>query len=76
MGCIMLAYFDRTEPYYLTKEQQFDGNPVEIPEGVIEMLDRRKVTLEKMEEAIFSESGPEDSAQRLADLFMELLNEE
>jgi hypothetical protein len=72
----MKAYFDRTEPYYLCREPQFDGNPVEVPEAIFELLESRKATLVRMEEAIENAGAPEDSAQELADLFVELITGE
>jgi hypothetical protein len=70
------AYFDRTEPYYLSKEPTFDGNPVEVPAVIFDILDSRKATLVQMEEAIQAASAPEDSAQDLADLFVDLIEGE
>ena len=72
----MKAYFDRTEPYYYTREPQFDGNPVEVPEGILDMLDQRKKSLVLIEEAIENAGAPEDSAQSLSDLFVGLLYHE
>ena len=69
----MKAYFDRTEPYYLTREPSFDGNPVEVEERILDLLDSRKLTLALMEDFIENETAPEDSAQRLTDAFVGLL---
>jgi hypothetical protein len=72
----MKAYFDRTEPYYFAREPQFDGNPVEVPERILDVLDGRKRTLLLMEEAIENAGAPEDSAQNLTDYFVDLLEAE
>jgi hypothetical protein len=72
----MKAYFDRTEPYYFTREPQFDANPVEVPEFILEVLESRKATLVSMEEAIENAGAPEDSAQDLTDLFVDLISAE
>ena len=72
----MKAYFDRTEPYYLTREPSFDGKPVEVAESILNLLDSRKDTLVKMEDFIENETAPEDSAQRLTDAFVSLLDTE
>jgi len=72
----VLAYFDRTEPYYLTREQQFEGNPVEVPESFLNLLDSRKATLVVLEEAIAIGGAPEDSAQELTDLLLALVTAE
>ena len=72
----MKAYFDRTEPYYLAREPSFDGNGVEVPERILNLLDSRKGTLVLMENAIEEAGSPEDSAQDLTDLFVDLLDSE
>jgi hypothetical protein len=70
------AFFDRTEPYYLSREATFDGIEVEVPENILNLLDSRKGTLVVMEDSIEESGAPEDSAQTLADLFVDLLNSE
>jgi hypothetical protein len=70
------AYFDRTEPYYLTRDPSFDGIQVEVEERVLNLLDSRKATLVLMENAIEEAPAPEDSAQDLTDLFASLLEAE
>ncbi len=72
----MRAYFDRTEPYYLSLEPTFDGVEVEVPSKVMDLIDARKRTLVLLEEAIEAAGAPEDSAQDLADLFVDLLEGE
>ena len=72
----MKAYFDRTEPYYLTREPSFDGNEVEVDESILNILDSRKATLVQIEDAIENAGAPEESAQELADTFVALLNSE
>lgn len=72
----MKAYFDRTEPYYLVREPSFDAVEVEVPAYVLNLLDSRKATLVQIEEAIDIAGAPEDSAQYLADLFVDLLDTE
>ena len=72
----MKAYFDRTEPYYLSREPTFDGNEVEVPEAVLNVLDSRKATLVLLEDAIDAGGSPEDSAQGLCDMFVALLESE
>lgn len=72
----MKAFFDRTEPYYLTREGSFDAVPVDVPEGILTMLDGRKKTLVAMEIAIELSGAPEDSAQDLTVLFVNLLTSE
>lgn len=72
----MKAYFDRTEPYYLSREPTFDGNPVEVAENILNLLDSRKATLVQMEDFIENETAPEDSAQRLTDAFVSLIETE
>jgi len=70
------AYFDRTEPYYLSRDPSFDGIEVEVEERVLNLLDSRKGTLVLMENAIEEAPAPEDSAQSLTNLFVELLDAE
>ena len=70
------AYFDRTESYYLSREPSFDANPVEVEERILNLLDSRKGTLVVMEDLIENETAPEDSAQRLTDAFVSLLDTE
>ena len=72
----MLVFFDRTEPFFLTEEQQFDGIAVEVPEGFLERIQSRKATDQAMQDAIMEAAAPEDSAQTLADLFVRLVDEE
>lgn len=72
----MKAYFDITEPYYLSREPTFGGVPVEVPSWVLDMLDDRKATLAKVDEQIHQSSAPEESAQDLCDFFVELLEAE
>jgi hypothetical protein len=72
----MKAYFDRTEPYYLSREPTFDGNEVEIDERLLNVLDSRKATLVLMEDAIEAGGAPEDTAQSLTDMFADLVSEE
>lgn len=72
----MKAYFDRTEPYYLSRDPSFDGIEVEVEERVLNLLDSRKGTLVLMENAIEEAPAPEDSAQSLTNLFVELLDAE
>ena len=67
----MKAYFDRTEPYYLSREPTFDGHEVEVPEQILNLLDSRKATLVQVEDAI-EEVSLDDSAQDIADLFVDL----
>ncbi len=71
----MKAYFDRTEPYYLTREPTFDGKPVEVSEAILDLLDSRKATLVVMEELIDS-VALDDEAQSVTDTFVDLLEEE
>ena len=72
----MKAYFDRTEPYYLTREPSFDGIPVEVSEVILNVLDARKGTLKLMEEAIDESGAPEDCGQDLTDLLVGLIEQE
>ncbi len=72
----MRAFFDRTEPYYLTREPSFDGVPVEVAEEVLDLLDTRKLTLVLMEAAIEEAGAPEDTAQNLSDTLVKLLETE
>ena len=72
----MKAYFDRTEPYYLSREPTFDGVPVEVPSIVLDILDSRKATLVRIEDEIDNGGSVEDSAQTLTDLFVDLLESE
>ena len=72
----MKAYFDRTEPYFFSREPTFDGIAVEVPAAVLNILTSRKATLLLMDEAITNAAAPEDSAQDLADTFVDLLTSE
>jgi hypothetical protein len=72
----MKAYFDRTEPYYLSREPTFDGIEVDVPERIFNVLDSRKATLVKIEDAIYNGGSPEDTAQDLADMLVALVAEE
>lgn len=72
----MKAYFDRTEPYYFSRKPTFDGNPVEVDEEVLEVLESRKTTLVEIEKHIELVGAPEETAQELADTFVALLKEE
>lgn len=70
----MRVFFDRTEPFFLTEEQQFDGIPVVVPDGFLARIQRRKDTDLAMQDAIMEAAAPEDSAQTLADLFVRLVD--
>lgn len=72
----MQVFFDRTEPFFLTAEQQFDGIAVEVPEGFLEKIQGRKATDKAIQDAILEAGAPEDSAQDLANLFVSLVEEE
>ena len=72
----MKVFFDRTEPFFLTEEQQFDGIEVEVPDGFLERIKSRKETDLVMQEAILEAGAPEDSAQELANLLVNLVSTE
>ncbi len=71
----MKAYFDPTEPYYLSREPTFDGRPVDVPELLLQVLESRKATLKEIEDLIDS-VALDDEAQTVADRFVDLLEEE
>lgn len=71
----MKAYFDPTEPYYLSREPTYDGRPVEVSERVLNVLDSRKATLVQVEDAM-ENVALDDAAQEVTDLFVDLLESE
>lgn len=71
----MKAFFDKTEPYYLSREPTYDGHPVEVSQQVLNMLDSRKATLVLVEE-VLDEVALDDEAQTVTDMFVDLLEKE
>lgn len=72
----MKAYFDRTNPVFLSPNPSFEGVEVEVPGIVFNVLASREETQRRMAEAIDNAGAPEDSAQTLADLYVDLLEAE
>ena len=70
------CYFDRTEPYYISKVPTFDGIEVKFSARLIDVLESRQATLAEMDDLIARASAPEESAQRLADEFAAKLEKE
>lgn len=67
----MIAYFDRTAALFLVREQTFDAYPVEVPAGIVEFTEMINALAAMILAKAEYEGAPEDSAQLLADLFVE-----
>ena len=67
----MKAYFDRTAPLFLTRERNFDGYPVEVPEEILLFTEYMNRLIGKINKEILIVGAPEDSAEYLSDIFVD-----
>jgi len=72
----MKAYFNPDSYLFLERETSFFSIEVEVPLGVLEVVESRRATIDLIDEAIDNSSAPETAAQEWADLFVARLKEE
>ena len=71
----MKYYYDRTAPLLIVAEPSFDAVPVEIEEGFGGFIVGLGNILQEMEQLTSTEGSPEDSGQRLAELFQDKISD-
>lgn len=68
---MITAYFDRTAPLFLTRERNFDGYPVEVPEEILIFTEYMNNLVGSINREIDVVGAPEDSAEYLSAKFVE-----
>lgn len=66
----MKVFFDRTQSFYLQRENSFYCNPVEVPAETMKAVENLRVLLADMDKLIASNGAAETCAQEEADYFV------